>query len=194
MNQHSFHSLQGAKIRLKQVSAHDASEMHAYLSDEDVSRFIGWKLMHTVDETRAHIEALLTREAAGTHLYASIVLASTQAVIGNAMMFSFDWNAKHAEIGYVFHKGYWGKGYGTECVALMDEFAFGVLQLHKLYASAAAANTGSARILEKNGYQLEGRLKDHYFIDGQYDDALLFGKIRPGNQNHRSQDVLQERR
>lgn len=98
MNQHSFHSLQGAKIRLKQVSAHDASEMHAYLSDEDVSRFIGWKLMHTVDETRAHIEVLLTREAAGTHLYASIVLS---ALIGMPSM---------PRLGMFFIKGIGAKG------------------------------------------------------------------------------------
>jgi [ribosomal protein S5]-alanine N-acetyltransferase len=59
----------------------------------------------------------------------------------------------------------------------MSDFAFTSLYLHKLHASVVDANIGSARILEKNGYELEGRLKDHYFIEDNYYDSLLFGKI-----------------
>ncbi|MDP4095354.1 GNAT family N-acetyltransferase [Paenibacillus sp. P96] len=148
MNTSSFHSLEGEYICFKSLSSNNVKEIHSYASDEDVSRFIGWNLMNTF-----------------------------QAVIGTAMIFNFDKEANHAEIGYVLHKEHWGKGYGTEAVGLMSEFAFESLQLHKLYASVVDANIGSARILEKSGYALEGRLKDHYFIEDNYYDALLYGKI-----------------
>lgn len=160
MNPVLFHSLKGARIELRKITMEDAAEMYAYLSDEEVSRYIGWKLMHTIDDTRRHIGTLLEREAAGTHLYAAVILKSTGAVIGNAMLFNMDAREGHAEIGYVLHKGYWGQGYGTECVALVDEFAFEVLQLHRLYACVVAANLPSARILEKNGYRLDETLTD----------------------------------
>ncbi|RAU98892.1 GNAT family N-acetyltransferase [Paenibacillus sp. YN15] len=160
MNPVLFHSLKGARIELRKISLEDAAEMYAYLSDEEVSRYIGWKLMHTIDDTRRHIGTLLEREASGTHLYAAVILKSTGAVIGNAMLFNMDAREGHAEIGYVLHKGYWGQGYGTECVALVDAFAFEVLQLHRLYACVIAANLPSARILEKNGYRLDGTLPD----------------------------------
>ncbi|CAK7013227.1 GNAT family N-acetyltransferase [Tissierella carlieri] len=172
-----FHSLEGRNVCFKSLSINDVKEIHSYASDEEVSRFIGWNLMNTLDETHEHIEIMLKRESAGTHLYASIVLKSTQEIIGTAMIFNFDQNANHAEIGYVFHKEYWGKGYGTESVALISDFAFEALNLHKIHASVVDVNIGSARILEKNGYELEGRLKDHYFIEDKYYDALLFGKI-----------------
>jgi ribosomal-protein-alanine N-acetyltransferase len=107
-----------------------------------------------------HIGTLLAREAAGTHLYAAVVLKATGAVIGNAMLFNVDVQEGQAEMGYVFHKGYWGQGYGTECVAVVDDFAFEVLRLHKLYACVDAANRPSARILEKNGYRLDEALSD----------------------------------
>jgi len=178
MNTSSLHSLEGENIYFKSLSTNDAKEIHNYASDEEVSRFIGWNLMKTLDETHEHIETMLKRESAGTHLYASIVLKSTQAIIGSTMIFKFDQEANHAEIGYIFHKEHWGKGYGTETVALMSDFAFESLNLHKLHASVVDANVGSARILEKNGYELEGRLKDHYFIEDKYYDALLFGKIQ----------------
>lgn len=172
-----FHSLEGKNVCFKPLSINDVKEIHSYASDEEVSRFIGWNLMNTLDETREHIETMLKRESAGTHLYASIILKLTQEIIGTAMIFNFDQNANHAEIGYVFHKEYWGKGYGTESVALMSDFAFESLNLHRVHASVVDVNIGSARILAKNGYELEGRLKDHYFIEDKYYDALLFGKI-----------------
>jgi [ribosomal protein S5]-alanine N-acetyltransferase len=179
MNISLFHGLEGESIYFKALTINDAEEVHKYASDEDVSRFIGWRLMHTLNETREYIEEMLKRESAGTHIYASIVLKSTQAIIGTAMIFNFDKEANHAEIGYVFHKDHWGKGYGTETVALMSDFAFKTLNLHKLHASVVAANIGSSRILEKNGFELEGRFKDHYFIEGRYYDGLFFGKLQP---------------
>lgn len=173
-----FHSLEGKSICFRELSINDAQAIHEYASDEDVARFIGWNLMNTLNETREHIERMLKRESEGTHLYASIVQKSTQTVIGTAMIFNFDKEANQAEVGYVFHRSYWGRGYGTECVALITDFAFKSLKLHKLHASVVDANIGSARILEKNGYELEGRLKDYYFIEDKYYAALLFGKIQ----------------
>lgn len=178
MNTSLFHGLEGENIYFKPLSTKDVQEIHSYASDEDVSRFIGWKLMKTLDETHNHIEEMLKRESVGTHLYASIVLKSTQKIIGTAMIFNFNHEAKHAEIGYVFHSRHWGKGYGTETVALMDNFAFDALSLHKLHARVVSANIGSMRILEKNDFKLEGCLKDYFFIDNTYYDEMLFGKIR----------------
>jgi len=181
MNVSLFHALEGENIYFKSLSTNDAREIHNYASDEEVSRFIGWNLMNTLHETTEHIETMVKRELAGTHLYASIVLKSTQEIIGTAMIFNFDQEAKKAEIGYVFHRDHWGRGYGTECVALMNDFAFETLNLHKLHASVVEENLGSARILEKNGYVLEGKLKDHFFIEEKYYHALLFGKIQTKN-------------
>jgi [ribosomal protein S5]-alanine N-acetyltransferase len=178
MNIGLFHSLQGQNIYFKSLSVDDVQEIHRYASDPDVKRFIGWKLMETLEQTREYIEKMLKREEEGSFIYASIVLKSTGGVIGTAMIFGFDHEAKHAEIGYVFHRDYWGKGYGTEAVRMMDNFAFETLNLHKLHGRVASSNIGSARVLEKNGYEIEGRLKDYYFIDDKYHDNLFFGKIK----------------
>lgn len=172
-----FDSLEGQGIYFRSVSASDASQIHSYASDEEVSKFIGWRLMNTLDETRELIEEMIRRETAGTHLYASIVHSKSKDIIGTAMIFNFNKDARHAEIGYVLNKDYWGMGYGTEAVRLMSNFALESLGLHKLHAQVVDANIGSVRVLEKCGYQLEGRFKDYYFIEGKYYDGLFFGKI-----------------
>lgn len=172
-----FHSLEGQHISFKALDTKDAQEIHSYASDENVKRFIGWPLMKSLDETHKHIEEMLRRESVGTHYYASIVLKATQEIIGTAMIFNFEKEANHAEVGYVFHSKHWGKGYGTETVTLLNGFAFNTLKLHKLHARVVDANIGSSRVLEKNGFILEGRLKDFYFIEGSYYDGMLYGKM-----------------
>ncbi len=173
-----FHTLETDIITFKPLSIEDAAKIHEYASDEEVSRFIGWKLMKSLEETREFVETMIKREEAGTHMYASVVLKAAQAVIGTVMLFDFDREANQAEVGYVFHKSYWGRGYGTKSITLLTDFAFDTLKLHKLHASVVDANIGSARILEKNGYILEGRLQDHFFIEDNYYDSLLYGKIK----------------
>ncbi|HYE81928.1 MAG TPA: GNAT family N-acetyltransferase [Clostridia bacterium] len=172
-----FHGLEGGNICFKPLNTNDAEAIHSYASDEHVKRFIGWPLMKTLEETRSYIEEWLKRESAGTHLYASIVHKTTQEVIGTAMIFNFDREANHAEIGYVFSRKHWGKGYGTEATALMNDFAFGTLKLRKLHARVADANIGSAKVLEKNGFEVEGRLRDYYYIENSFYDLVLFGKL-----------------
>ncbi len=95
------------------------------------------------------------------------------------MIFNFDDEANQAELGYVMDRTKWGKGYGTELAAMMSEFGFRTLGLHKLRAEVVDANAGSLRILEKNGFVREGRLRDHYFIEDCYYDAILLGRITP---------------
>ncbi|QOY35288.1 GNAT family N-acetyltransferase [Anaerobacillus isosaccharinicus] len=177
MKANLFHELKGKHIYFKTLGESDVQEIHHFASDADVSRFIGWRLMQSLDETEAYIGELIKRETAGTHLYASIVLKATDKIIGTAMMFNFDKEANHGEIGYVFHKDYWGQGYGTEAVTLMKDFAFQSLKLNKIHARVVDANIGSYRVLEKNGFDLEGRFKDYYFIEGNYYDGLFFGKL-----------------
>ena len=178
MDKDLFHSLEGKNIYFKPLSTKDAEAIHSYASDKDVKRFIGWNLMKTLEETTEYIETMIKREEAGTHLYASVTLKSNDEVIGTVMIFNFDKVANHAEVGYVFHKNHWGKGYGSESLGLVTDFAFESLKLHKVHATVTDANIGSARILEKNGYILEGRLRDHFYIEDKYYGSLLFGKIQ----------------
>ena len=176
-----FHALSGENIAFSALTAADTEVMHRYVSDPQVKRFIGWPLMETPEQTQAHVAELLRREAAGTHLYASIVSRQTGEHVGTAMLFSFDHTAKNAELGYVLNRAHWGRGIGTEAVALMCGFAFETLKLHRLSARVIRENIPSARVLEKNGFLLEGYQKENCLIEGRYCDTLLYGRVEEQN-------------
>jgi RimJ/RimL family protein N-acetyltransferase len=60
------------------------------------------------------------------------------------------------EIGYWLGVKHWGRGYGTEAVRALIDFAFTELAHETLSAGARVTNPASRRILEKCGFQWTG--------------------------------------
>src|SRR6187549_2059222 len=63
------------------------------------------------------------------------------------------------ELGYWLGVAHWGKGYASEAVGAMVAHAFDTLDLLRLQANVYGPNVASARVLEKNGFELEGTLR-----------------------------------
>lgn len=82
-----------------------------------------------------------------------------------------------AEIGYWLGRRFWGRGIVTEALRAVTAHAFRVHGLHRLFALPYAGNAASCRVLEKAGYRLEGRLREHSFKDGRFVDQLLYAIV-----------------
>jgi len=83
-----------------------------------------------------------------------------------------------AEIGYWLAKPFWGRGIMTDVVRAYVEYAFRELQVVRLTAHVFEMNAGSARVLEKNGFKLEGRFRKHLRKDSELLDARFYGLLK----------------
>lgn len=77
---------------------------------------------------------------------------------------------RKAEIGYWIGKSFWNKGYVTEALQKIVEFGFEELHLNKMYASHFPHNPASGKVLQKNGFEFEGILKQEVLKNGQFLD------------------------
>ncbi|MDZ4660672.1 MAG: GNAT family N-acetyltransferase [Pseudomonadota bacterium] len=82
-----------------------------------------------------------------------------------------------AELGYWLAKPYWNKGIMTEAVKKTTEYGFKELGLTRVTAHVFDFNIGSAKVLEKSGYQFEGLLRNHYKKDGKIFSGKLYAVI-----------------
>ena len=82
-----------------------------------------------------------------------------------------------AVLGYSMCPDYWGNGYATDTVDCLAQYAFQELRLNKLDAHCYVTDPASARVLEKVGFQQEGRRRDHAFVNGEYVDLLEYGHL-----------------
>ena len=85
---------------------------------------------------------------------------------------------RSAEIGYWLGRAFWGRGIASSAVRAVTEHAFEQFDLNRLHAGVFAWNPTSARVLEKAGYQLEGRLRSAIVKDGRLMDGLLYAIVR----------------
>ncbi len=88
-----------------------------------------------------------------------------------------------AELGYWLGEPFWGRGIMSQAVAEFAAWAFKHIELYRMYANVFATNGASARVLEKAGFECEGRLRASVFKNGQILDQLLFAKVKDGIQH-----------
>lgn len=171
-----LYAIKGSLFWIKPLEIEDAHDIHQFASDPEVSKYIGWPLMVHEEETHAYVHMMIERHRVGTHVYASLVSIDNNQIIGTLMLFAFDHEAKHAELGYVLSKDYWSRGIMGQAIAGMDQYAKETLKLKRLFARVVSANRGSGRILERNHYKIEGQLRDYYCINGTFSDCLIYAK------------------
>jgi len=87
---------------------------------------------------------------------------------------------RQAEVGYMLLHRFCGQGYGSEALAGLSDFLLKA-GFHKLKAMVVEGNVASRRILEKNGYVLEGTLRDNYLLNGEWVNDWVFGRLNPAD-------------
>jgi RimJ/RimL family protein N-acetyltransferase len=89
-----------------------------------------------------------------------------------------DVHRRTAELGYWLAEPYWGRGTATAAVRAFVEYGFANIPLDRIYASAYANNPASVRVLEKAGFEFEGRMRKNAIKDGVVLDSLLYARVR----------------
>ena len=78
------------------------------------------------------------------------------------------------EIGYMILTPFWSLGIGTEAVRQICEIAFRELELQQIVGNVFPENVASARVLEKNGFQLEGTMEGAVVKGGKAMDVRVY--------------------
>jgi [ribosomal protein S5]-alanine N-acetyltransferase len=100
------------------------------------------------------------------------------AVGGIGLILRDDVYRLSAEIGYWLGELYWGRGITSEAVCAITDYAFANFELCRIYAEVFEWNPASMRVLEKAGFQFEGRLRKCAIKDGQIIDACIYAIVR----------------
>jgi RimJ/RimL family protein N-acetyltransferase len=129
--------------------------------------------------TQAEAEQwIVIRESSGGPATNFAIELQGEAVGGIGCRLLDDVHHKTAEIGYWLGEPFWGRGIATVALKQTTDYAFPTFSLERLQASVFEWNLASARVLEKAGYVLEGRLRRSIFKDGRLADSLLYARLR----------------
>jgi len=107
----------------------------------------------------------------------SFLPCTSDGPVGFVWLFDVDDVADRAELGYWIRPDERGVGYGTRAAELAVRYAIRERGLRKVSARVFETNDASRALLERIGFEREGRLRAHYFVDGERVDAFLYGLL-----------------
>jgi Acetyltransferases, including N-acetylases of ribosomal proteins len=67
------------------------------------------------------------------------------------------------EIGYIFQKEYWHKGYATEAAIACREYAFDELKADEVFSLIRDNNVASQNVAKRNGMSIRKKYVKHYY-------------------------------
>lgn len=169
--------LPGEKIFLRPVTMQDVSaEYCAWLNDPEINRYLETRFaVQTLASVRSYVETAIS---ASDSIFLAIIGKATNLHIGNIKLGPILPYHRRSEISFfIGDKRCWGKGYATEAVRLLTEYALCELALVKVTAGCYSTNLGSKRVFEKLGYEQEAVFKKQYFSEGAWVDSYRFAKF-----------------
>lgn len=170
--------IEGKNICLREIQISDVKKnYYNWMRDPEVnqyleSRFEKWSVRRLKNYVK---EIKINRD----NFFWAIILKETGRHIGNIKLGPI--NRKHgfADLGIIIgEKPYWGKGFATEAITLVADYAFKKLKLNKLTAGAYANNIGSVKAFKNVGFLIEGIRKRQYLYNKKYVDGVLLGCIK----------------
>jgi diamine N-acetyltransferase len=79
------------------------------------------------------------------------------------------------EIQIIVKSNFQSLGLAEIAMAKGMDYAFNILNMHKVYLYVDAENHKALHIYEKLGFIQEGVLRRHYFVEGSYHDSVIMG-------------------
>lgn len=99
-------------------------------------------------------------------------------IVGAVNLRNINHTMRYGEIGYGVGEEFQGKGIGTESIRQFILKIFKETALRRLFAYVAEDNIASRRILEKVGFIQEGICREHFIINGNPTNEVLYGILR----------------
>ncbi len=168
-------SLQTERLLIREFREDDWQSVHSYAADPLVTRLTLFG-PNTEEDSRnfVHVVMAQQQEMPRRCYDLALTLKAGGRLIGACSLRMRDAEGKIAEMGYCLHRDFWGQGYMPEAAGAMLGFGFETLGLHRIWATCAVENTGSARVMEKIGMLREGIMRDFRVIKGKWRDSYLY--------------------
>ena len=165
------------EIRLIKWRPEDA-EVLAALCDGADRRFLSDRLPqpYTLQDARNWLDRVQALEG-GSGVFRAVTLDG-EIVDMISVEQKEDVYRKDGDLGYLLGTAQWSKGIMTQAVRQICPIAFAELDLLRITGMVYEDNYASRKVLEKNGFRLEGTMKQAIIKNGSIHDLCIYGKLK----------------
>lgn len=106
------------------------------------------------------------------------IIESDGAPVGLVELVEINFIHRNCEFQIIVAPNAQGHGHATVATRKALDYAFRILNLHKVYLYVDVANAPAAHVYEKAGFVDEGSLREQFFANGEYRDARLMAVLQ----------------
>ncbi len=173
-----FESIETPRLRLRRMRADDIPAFLAYRNDPDVARYQSWSSTDEATSLR-FIAELETLEPGMRNEWFQFAIARREddVLLGDCGLLTTPDSPPQGMVGYTLAREHQRRGYATEAVTALLDYAFGPLALHRITATVDPRNGPSIALLERLGLRREGHFLCNAFIKGEWCDEYLYALL-----------------
>jgi RimJ/RimL family protein N-acetyltransferase len=167
------------RLRLRPFRRGDVEAVFAYRQRADVAQYLfDGPMSHESVTEVVQLRIGQDRLAGeGNKIFLAAEIKETQRVIGEVSLILRDQAARQAEIGYIFHPEFHGRGYATEAARMLLQMGFAGASVHRIYARCAVANDASWKVMERLGMRREAHFREHALFKGAWDEEFVYALL-----------------
>jgi len=173
-----FPELRSERLNLRQVLESDIDEVCELRSDEETMRYIPRHLAQTREHALEHIHQINQEIDTNKSINWGISLAGSDKLIGLIGLVRIKASSHRAEIGYILHQNYRGRGIMTEALGTILNYAFNTLDFNSVIAVIDPNNESSKKLLERNRFKKEAHLRENILYQGEFRDTAIYGLLK----------------
>ncbi|ACA87341.1 GNAT family N-acetyltransferase [Shewanella woodyi] len=165
------------RLRLRTLRRDDMQDFLKVHQDPLINQYIAVPESETVLLEKFEHKLAPWHYDSGEWLTLSIEELGADRFIGFTGLYCSNLTLGHAEVGYMLATQGQGKGYASESLQAVIDWACLRFDVHKFIGTCAADNLASGRVLEKAGFKLEGVLRHNFKIKEQWIDDKVYGLL-----------------
>ncbi|MEZ7500782.1 GNAT family N-acetyltransferase [Flavobacterium sp. Arc3] len=177
INFNPFPNLETERLSLRRVVNNDVNEIFALRSDKEVMKYIPRPIAKTPEDALAHIATIDATIDRNEGINWAITLKNSDKLIGVIGHYRIQPQNYRAEVGYILHPDYHGKGFIPEALKKVIEYGFNIMKLHTIEAVIDPDNAGSEKVLQKSGFTKEAHFIENQFFEGQFLDSIIYSLL-----------------
>lgn len=175
-------TLTTGSISLRSIDEKDIAALFRLFSDEKVVRFMDIERFANVSEAAQLVSFFRDKLAGGQGMRWAVTLNGLDELIGTCGFHHINRTHYKMELGYDLLPAYWGKGIMTNSIHRLLQYGFEALHMNRIEAFVDPANTVSAKLLERLGFEKEGKVRQAFFQKGRFVDAFIYSLLRKDYQ------------
>ncbi len=155
-------------ITLRTFEREDIPFVHKLLNNREVMSY--W--FEEAYASKVSLEDTFQKNKDDTSIR-SLIIDSEGVQIGLVQLLFIDPVSRNAEFAIMIDPKHQGKGYAHPSTEYAIEYAFNVLNLHKLYLWVDEENKKAIHIYKKHGFTIDSTLREHFFVNGSYHNVVI---------------------